>query len=89
MTDYPLKESTIRDAHEPGEYWFETTGGREFVTIICPRCGKPDRCVNHTIVQRSPLTIRASFLCAQIIPDGSRRTCGLHAWVTDGVMREC
>jgi hypothetical protein len=39
-------------------------------------------------VQRDPLTIRASFLCNQRMPDGSGQTCGWHGWVTDGNMVE-
>ena len=81
-----MHERVPSDAVDAGDYWLEKRAdGSEFPVIICPKCIKPGRCSNHILVQRSPLTIRASFLCHQSMPDGTG-TCGWHGWVTDGAM---
>jgi len=59
--------------------------GSRFPIIVCPKCLKPCGCSKHTLVQETPLTIRASFLCAQRMPDGTG-TCGWHGWITAGFM---
>ncbi len=78
----------------PGDYLFcqrseddptRATHGIEFPIIVCPKCRKAGSCSAHTLVQKSPLTIRASFLCQQQMPDGSG-VCGWHGFITDGWM---
>ena len=72
-----------------GDYMFcKRSDGTEFPIIVCPRCLKGGSCSGHTLVQRSPLTIRASFLCSQ---PHEGKTCGWHGMITDGVMEgdEC
>ena len=78
----------------PGDYMMcqrsqtdpdRATKGEEFPMIVCPKCRKPGSCSAHTLVQSSPLTIRASFLCPQAMPDGSG-LCKWHGFITDGVM---
>ena len=63
--------------------------GSRFAIIVCPKCLKPGACSDHKLVQETPLTIRASFLCGQRMPDGSRTDCQWHGYVTDGFMEAC
>jgi hypothetical protein len=52
--------------------------GTQYPVIVCPGCALLNGCSKHTLLTRSPLTIRASFLCS----------CGWHGWVTEGTMVE-
>lgn len=69
----------------PGDYRIVQGAGNLYPVIVCPGCLNPASCGKHilrpgkvSMFSRSPLTIRASFLCS----------CGWHGWVTEGTMVE-
>jgi hypothetical protein len=69
-----------------GDYMFaQRSDGSKYPIIVCPKCLKPCSCSRHTLVQESPLTIRASFgPCNQYVKD--KEVCKWHGWITDGIM---